>query len=137
MSDIINQNFEHTAFEADIKRLSNEIAEKKKLLEYKNLSSKELVRQTIQPIIQQAVIQSQAVVQQTSNIEKDIFPEYFKNSSDDAKIQVEKLIDLTLHHGIEKAVKVAVKSNAFILDAFHDALMEKFHEELKKRKIID
>lgn len=137
MSDIINQNFEHTALEADIERLSREIAEKKNLLEYKSLSGKELVKQTIQPIVQQAVAQQQAAIIQASKIEEEILPDYLKDSSGDVKLQVEKLVDLTLHYGIEKAVKIAAKSDAFVMDAFHDALADKLHEELKNRKIID
>jgi len=146
MSDIIHQNFpaegwsasggEHKALEADIERLGKEIAEKRSLLEHKSLSDRELVKQTLHPIIKQAAVEPQTVASQPSLAQSNILPNYLQNSSTDIKIEVEKLIDLTLHQGIEKVVKIASKSNAFILDAFHDALTDKMYEELKKRKLI-
>jgi hypothetical protein len=53
-----------------------------------------------------------------------------------AKLEVEDLIRLAFKDGIAKATHAAAKSNPFILDAFHDALAGKLHEELTKRKII-
>ncbi len=136
MSDIINQNFEHEALEADIERLGKEIVEKKKLLEHKNLSDRELVKQTLHPIIKQAAVEPQTAASQISSTQSNVLPNYLQNSSTDVKVEVEKLVDLTLHQGIEKVAKIASKSNAFILDAFHDALTDKMYEELKKRKLI-
>ncbi len=136
MLDVIHQNFEYKAIEADIERLAKEIAEKKNLPEHKSLSDRELIKQALHPIIQQAVVQSQVAASQPSAIQSDILPDYLQDSPSDIKIQVEELIGLTLRQGVEKAVKTAVKSNAFVLDAFHDALTDKLHEELKKRGII-
>lgn len=136
MSNVINQNFEYKALEADIERLSKEIAEKKKFLEYKDLSHKEIIKQALQPAIQQIVVQTQTATGQPSMIQSEILPDYVQNYSPDVKIQVEKLVDMVFHQGIEKTVKVAGQLNAFILDAFHDALTDKLHEELKKRNII-
>ena len=38
--------------------------------------------------------------------------------------------------GIKKAIEEAKKNSAFVLDAFHDALVDKMHDELKERGII-
>ena len=144
MSDVIHQNFEpfesaqgkHSALEADIERLGKEIAEKRSLLEHRNLSDRELVKQTLHSIVKQAIIEPQIAATQPSPTQSNVLPNYLQNSSTDVKIEVEKLIDLTLHQGVEKAAKIASKSNAFVLDAFHDALTDKMYEELKKRKLI-
>ena len=53
-----------------------------------------------------------------------------------AKLEVEDLVRMAFKEGIAKATDVAQKSNPFILDAFHDTLAGKLHEELKKRKLI-
>ena len=136
MSDVIYQNFEHKALEADIERLGKEISEKRKLLEHKNLSDRELVKQTLHSVVKQAIIEPQTAVSQPSPTQSNVLPNYLQNSSTDVKVEVEKLIDLTLHQGVEKAIKAAVKSDSFILDAVHDALTDKMYEELKKRKLI-
>ena len=45
------QNFEHKELEADMRRLSEEILEKRSLPEYKNFSDKEILKETLRPII--------------------------------------------------------------------------------------
>ncbi len=136
MSELNSQNIEHKVLEADIERLSKEIAEKRSLLEHKDLPDRELVKQTLHPIIKQAVVQSQAAANQPSPAQSNVLPDYLQDSSADVKLQVEELVDLTLHQGIEKAVKAAGKTNAFVLDAFHDALTDKLHGVLKQKGIL-
>ena len=61
-------------------------------------------------------------------------PDYLKDAPDDIKLQVEKLIDLAMHYGVEKAAKAASRLNAFVVDAFHDAIADRLYDELKNRK---
>ena len=136
--ELNSQNIEHKALEADIERLSKEIAEKRNLLEHKDLSDRELVKKSLEPIIKQAAVQTQIAASQPSSIQQSVLPDYLQNSSAsaDVKLQVEELVDLTLRQGIEKAVKAAGKTNAFVLDAFHDALTDKLHGILKQKGIL-
>jgi len=143
MTEINYQNTEsvqgkRNALETDIERLSKEIIEKRNLLEHKNLSERELVKQILHPLMGQPLDQQArtSVVQLTAPIEKTILPDYLKDSPEEVKLQVEELVDLVFRQGIMKAVKEAQKAGGFILDAFHDALTDKLHEELKKRKLI-
>lgn len=137
MSDVNLQNFEHSALESDIERLSKEIAEKRNLPEYKGLSEKELIKQTLQPLVKQPLTQpSQPATQPTVSAEETILPDYIKDMPAETKLQVEKLVEAVFHQGIEKTVKEAAKAGAFVLDAFHDALTDRLYDELKKRKII-
>ncbi len=131
MSDIKQQNFEQGALEADIERLGREISEKRNLPEYKNLPEKELVKQTLGPIIK-----PQTKEEQTAEVRKTILPNYLKDSSPETKLQVEKLLDSVFHQGIAKTIKEAQEAGPFILDVFHDALTDKLYEELKNRKMI-
>ncbi len=132
----MNQDFEHSALEADIERLSKEIAEKKNLSEYKGITEKELIKQTLQPLIKPRAPVAPSVTKQAPSTEETILPDYLKDSPPEIKLQVEKLVDSVFHQGIEKTVKEAQKGSAFVLDAFHDALTDKLYEELKKRGLI-
>ena len=137
MPDVNPQNFEHSALEADIERLSKEIAEKRNLPEYKELPERELIKQTLQPLVKQPSIQpSKPTTQPTVPAEETIIPNYLKDSPPEIKLRVEKLVDSVFHQGIEKTVKEAKLAGPFILDAFHDALTDKLYDELKKRNLI-
>lgn len=67
--------------------------------------------------------------------EKDL-PSYARAAPAEAKRQAEELIDYTLEHGISAGVAKAIKNDPFVLDLFHDALVEKLHEELRARKLL-
>ena len=137
MPEINQQNFEHSILEADIERLSKEIAEKRNLLEHKNLSERELIKKSLEPMIKQTQLSDQRpTTDDQRQIGSQVLPNYLKDSPLEIKLQVEKLIDAFFHQGIEKTIKEAQKNNDFVLDAFHDALTDKLHEELKKRKLI-
>lgn len=148
MSETNQQNFEpfesaqgkHNSLEADIERLSKEIAEKRNLLEHKNLSERELLKKSLEPMIKRTQLSGQrpATNDQRLKTEERILPDYFKDSDSPAEIrtQVEKLINSVFHRGIISAAKEAQKSSGFVLDLFHDALTDKLYEELKKRKLI-
>ncbi len=129
--------FNHNIIEKDIERLSKEIAEKKKLPEYKEVPERELIKQTLQPLVKQPSIQaSKPTAQPAASTEETIIPDYLKDSPPEIKLQVEKLVDSVFHQGIEKTVKEANQAGPFILDAFHDALTDKLYDELKKRNLI-
>ncbi|MEK7087118.1 MAG: hypothetical protein AAB958_00245 [Patescibacteria group bacterium] len=129
-----NKNFEHSALEADIERLSKEINEKKNLLEHKKVTERELIKQTLQPMIKSnQPVQS---IPSGLKIQSQILPDYLASASDEIKFQIEELVDSLFRQGIQKVVKRAQRASPFVLDAFHDALTDKLHEELKKRKLI-
>lgn len=139
MAEVNQQNFEHNILEADIERLSKEIAEKRNLLEHKNLSERELIKKSLEPMIreQPSVSGQQSDVSgQLSDVNSKILPNYLKNSPPEIIFIVKELVNSLFHQGIEKVIKRAHRANPFILDAFHDALTDKLYEELKKRKLI-
>src|SRR3989344_2615329 len=126
--------FNHNTLEKDIERLSREVSEKRELPEHKGSSEREIIKQTIQPLVRQRADESQSGVQQTSD-EDSVLPDYLRQSSPESRLEVEKLIDAVFHEGLGKTVKVARAAGPFILDAFHDALTDKLYDELKKRKL--
>lgn len=129
----------HNALEADIERLIREIAGKRNLPEHKDLSNRELVKQSLEPIFNQsaAPITTQPATAQSA-IQNRILPNYLQNQNvpPNLKLQIEELVDSLFHQGVGKVVKKARRANPFVLDAFHDALTDKLHEELKKRGVI-
>lgn len=132
-----NQNFEHNALEADIERLNMEVGKKKNLLEYKDFSGKELVKRALKPMIQEAVEQSgQLASAQKPNPKSSVLPNYLKDAPAEVKLKIEKLVDEVFHGGLKKAVSDAKTAGFFIEDAFHDALTDKFYEELRGRGML-
>jgi len=137
MSEINHQKFEHKALEADIERLSREIKEKRNLPEYKELSEKELIKKSLESMIKLKPSTDGPVVKsQESTVSSQVLPNYLKEVPAEIKLQVEELVDSLFHEGIEKVIARARRTSPFILDAFHDALVDKLYEELKKRKLI-
>lgn len=136
MSDF-NQNFEHKALEADIERLNREVGEKRILPEYKDFSGKELVKQALKPMLREAAgeIGQTAAVQKPDSDAK-ILPAYLKDASPEIKLKIEQLVDEVFHQGLKKAVAEAKAAGFFVEDAFHDALTDKFYEELRGRGML-
>jgi hypothetical protein len=61
---------------------------------------------------------------------------YLDNLSADSTQKVNSLIEIVGSKGIRAAIKEAEAKDPFILDAFHDALVDRLHGELKRRGII-
>ncbi len=128
--------FNHTTLEADIARLSREVAEKKASPEHRDFSNREVLRRVLEPAVKN---QPAAAVAPSSHSSDDnsVLPVYLSSASDDVRLQVERLVDEVFHRGLDAAVADArLAKNPFILDAFHDALTDKLYEELQRRKLI-
>ena len=63
-------------------------------------------------------------------------PSYLSAESPEVKAEVERLVTLAFQEGITSAVAEAVKHSPFVLDALHDALVDKLMPELERRGII-
>lgn len=132
MSDQLSQ-FEHASLEADMGRLAAEIAKHRENPELKSSGERELLRQAIRSI---GPIPAPAPSPATSEEPQGPLPDYAKSASPETKLEIEYLVDLALHTGIEKANSAARQSSPFVLDAFHDALAGKLYSELQKRGIL-
>jgi len=131
--------FNYNTLEKDIERLSREVVEKKNLPEHKETPERELIKQVITPLIFQIKRQASGTAnnfQSVSDAEETVLPDYLKDSPAEIKLQMEKLVESVFSDGLEKTIKKAVSLNAFVLDAFHDALTDKLYSELESRKLI-
>lgn len=78
------------------------------------------------------VTQNGAVVTNASKF----LPSYMDTQDEKVKKVVENLVDLVFKEGLEKALSEIRFYPPFIVDAFHDALIDKIIPELKKRGVI-
>lgn len=68
---------------------------------------------------------------QTSNLKS------YLDDMDPADIEkLNTFIDLIPKQGIAKTIEQVKNESPFLLDAFHDALVDKLHDELKRQKLI-
>ena len=61
---------------------------------------------------------------------------YLDSLDDESVGQVNALVQMVTDKGIRKTVSYAMTNTPFILDAFHDLLVDKLYDELKSRKIV-
>lgn len=133
------KNF-HENLEQSLARLGQQIEVERERPEAQKLSEQELVKQSIKSFANTVVPEEDAAVQSRGvpTTDESALPTYLQGKSIDVKIklEVERLVDLVFHEGLEKAIKEASKHPPFIEDAFHDALVDKLLPELKKKGII-
>lgn len=129
--------------ETEIAMLSEQIDAKRSLLEAERgiVSDKEVLKETVAENFfadtelnksggSEAVglnIKPSAVSQTTS---------YLDSLDDESTTQVNTLVQMVSDKGIKKTVAYAVSNSPFILDAFHDLLIDKLYEELKSRNLM-
>jgi len=128
----------------DIERLTHELEAKRQQLASTSETheDKEILRQVIGERIQAAPApapqqQSSVVVPDDPVADTDAeFPNYLAGASSDVKSRVHQLVQIAMHSGIEKATSRAKAESTYVLDAFHDALVDKLYNELKGRGVF-
>lgn len=132
----MEQPLKHEALEQDIARLSQEVRERQERAgaEESETAVRETLRKRIYPEPQAVPTPSAPAAGEGGA--SPILPAYLQKESPEMKLKVEELIDMTFHQGIDKAVAEARQYGPFVLDAFHDTLTSKMHEELKSRGLI-
>lgn len=131
------QTFEqqHRILEEDIARLSREMSEKRvEMGNMEKVQEREIVKESLRTMSSGVSPASQTARQPAA--ENNLFPAYLQSAPNDTKLSVERLLDLSLHKGIEAALREAKKGDPYILDAFHDALVERLYPELQKRGLV-
>ena len=128
--------------EQNIVKLNPEIKVQMESVESKDLSQKEIVKRSIKATADQIIPEpkTQSQIQDTSsdNDKSDLLPDYLdKNTDLNIKEEVNNLIETFFNEGFESAIKKSKKVDAFIEDAFHDALAEKLIPELNKRGLLN
>lgn len=136
------QNFSEN-LENSLVKLGHEVSKKLESVDNKDIEEKEILKRHFQIMASREErapsktreIPSAPTASPIPASNEDFLPTYLSNNSD-AKKTVEDLLQIAVSDDIEKAVREARKYPPFVEDAFHDALVEKFLPELKKRGII-
>ena len=126
--------FEHSALEADMQRLMEEVRLQRERPEMRSAGDRKILKQSLQSVTGSAPLAPQA--QGNAPGAQSPLPSYAAGAPPETKLEIEYLLDLAVHRGIEKAAAEAKKSNPYVLDAFHDALVEKLYPELQRRGVL-
>jgi hypothetical protein len=131
MAEQLLPEFEHQALEDDMKQLVAEVGKHKEAPESHGLGGEAILKKSVQSF---AVLGNGPTATPTDL--QNPLPQYVDNASEEVKLEVEYLLDIAFHQGILKADREARKTNPFVLDAFHDALVKKLYPKMKADGVL-
>jgi len=133
--------------------LSREIEEKRRLLgaEHGLVAERDLVRHVVGERIGEAVgAAATAAGSATDPVGASQGPTtpppssspgpsaaYLATLDDETVAKINSLLGELFALGVQKTIKKVVEEDPFILDAFHDALVDKLYDELKKHGVVN
>lgn len=126
----LTPDFEHEVLEADIKRLAEEIQKNRERPESRDLGGKEVLKQAL------GSLAPPSPASPPTPPAAGPLPDYAAGQPAEVRLEIEYLLDVAFHKGIEKAEAEARRSPPFVLDAFRDALAGKLYPELQRRGIL-
>jgi len=128
-------------FEAEIAELQKRIEAKRNMLEQQGgiVEEKQLVREAMTELLASA--QTQTVTPAPVPVSATVKPaaagaSYLDNLDNQTAETVNNLIQLLPTEGLAKAVAQAELAGPFVVDALHDALVDKLYDELKQRGLV-
>lgn len=129
--------------EKNFSKLGVEIKNNYQKEELKDKTIEEVVKYTLEnfpleeDIKKEEKISGESLSGVLSTQTSSYLPSYVLDKDENVKKTVENLINIFLKEGLEKSLKEARNYPPFIVDAFHDALVDKIIPELRKRNLID
>jgi len=144
----MTENIDRGTVEAEIAALSQQIEDRRRLLgaEHGIVEERDLVHHVIgEQIGEQIGVAASAAAAAadpttasggTSPSSSKGGPTYLDNLDDETVEKINKLVSELFEVGISKTIKKVVEEDPFVLDAFHDALVDKLYDELKKHKVV-
>ncbi len=138
----INRNFSES-LENDLRRLTVEIGERRPQAEKEELPERQLVKKSLEvfwpPEMTQSVAPAAEKTEEMVSAKPGFLPGYLKAEPDSEEAvnrKIENLVAIAFDKGVAEAWQAASRENPFVVDAFHDALIDKLMPELKKRGVI-
>lgn len=129
-------NFDEN-IERSLEKIGYHIERTRKEPEARELTDRELVKHSLKSLAQtQKEEDASPSAPAVKNV--TILPTYLQREdvAEEAKAEVEGLVNLFFSRGLEPALKEASKHSPFVEDAFHDALVDKLLPELKKKGFL-
>lgn len=125
--------------EKDLGRLTAEITERRQQ-ESPDLSDRHILKKSLEIFVpkEAALPDSDVVIADNQTQPKDNFmPSYVVSGENkESQDKIQALVDLAFKDGLTEAWKAARQEAPFVIDAFHDALVDKLLPELKRRGVI-
>ncbi len=138
---------ETAAIEAEIAELSRRIEEKRKVLESSHgiVEERELVASAVKEKI--AELTPSGAPATTSAVQPTSLPttnlpaspqraSYLDTIGPGAIERLNVLLQMAVDHGLKKALKALETEEPFLVDAFHDAIADRYYEELKRHGVL-
>lgn len=131
--------------EAEIAELSRQIEEKRRELETQSgiISDREVVAETIAESFNSEALEQTITMGQNgeTSLPINISPTtatgtYLDTLDENSIATLNGLITMVSTDGIAKAISTAATHGPFMLDAFHDALVDKLYNELLARGLV-
>ncbi|MAZ40999.1 hypothetical protein CL654_02690 [bacterium] len=127
-------------FEQEISEISKAIEARRDNLEKEIgiVEEKEIAREVIKEKIEETIPSSKSSMLRTpqSTPSTDSSESYLDTLDETNTQKVVSLVEQMREKGIKKAVAEAQENDPYILDAFHDVLVDKLYDELKERGYI-
>lgn len=140
MNGDINKFSVEATLEKDIARLSEEVKNVQNRPEFQTAPAREVIKESMKIFAGNASSSGQqqrvATGAPTNDDDDPLLPGYMKTETAETKLQVEHLLDLSLRGGFSQAFDEAKKHGGFMVDALHDALVDKVLPELEQRGLI-
>lgn len=141
----MSENYNDAVLESEIAELNREIELKRAELEAKRgiTSERGALHEVMAERLDQASPDAASLRQElqvsTANNSQAKSAQsggYLGSLSDDQIEEINRLVNLISSKGINQAIAEARKLDPFLLDAFHDALVDKLYEELASRGLV-
>lgn len=141
ISTRISTGSDRGSIEAEIAELSKRIDEKRKLLETEAgvVEEKEVVRQAVAEKISPSMpvsTNSSATATATVPPKSSSKTSYLDGLDKESVEQIQSLVALVFEKGFDAAIQEVSLMEPFIIDAFHDALVDRLYDELKSRGLV-
>lgn len=136
-----------SAIEAEIKELSRQIEEKRRILEENRgmpIRHEEAISEVVMDHLRpDGAVSGSTATQSTDDDDDDdtkkttqsavTHQHYLDNAPPQVVREINDLIELVPTKGVRAAIALAQEKDSFTMDAFHDALVDRLYHELKTR----
>jgi len=121
--------------EKEIADLSVAIQEKRAQLERERGSAVE-ASEALHHVVSEKLAMAPTPAPQANHLASQKTKSYLDDLDPIDTEKINSYIDLIPKQGLEKTINQVKNESAYLLDAFHDALVDKLKEELKKQNLI-
>ena len=122
----------------NIEVLGRQIEKLKKEARFKEAQPKEIIKESLKVFnfTPAGGHNSSHTTDTTDHGEDELLPDYMKNEPKATKEEAEGLLHIAIQKGIPASIKEAMRHGPYMLDALHDALVDKLYPILKERNLF-